>query len=237
MRSFPAPASVADRSRTTAADGPHAPSRRRWREPLRAVRRAVLARRRVLAALLTAIAVVAGLRAATAPAAPTRPLLVAAHDLPAGTELTAADLVRVEQVPGTQPAGLAPDPVGRVLAAPLRRGEAVTDVRLVGPALAPEGLTAVPVRLPDAEMAGLLRVGDRIDLIATDPQGAEPRVVAPGVQVVALPGDGSATDAGGQTGSGLGTTGRVVVVAAPDVLVAGLADAAVRTFLTWAWAR
>ena len=108
-----------------------------------------------------------------------------ARDLPAGATLTARDVVTVDYAPGTAPTGLAADPVGRVLAAPMRAGEAVTDVRLVGASLAaayPDDVV-VPVRLPDAGMAALLRVGDRIDLVAADPQGDSARVVAAGVTV------------------------------------------------------
>ncbi|HEY0951335.1 MAG TPA: hypothetical protein VGD85_14130, partial [Nocardioides sp.] len=54
---------------------------------LRAVRRAVLARRRPLAALLTAGAVAAGLHAAAEPPPATVEVAVAARDLPAGTVL------------------------------------------------------------------------------------------------------------------------------------------------------
>ena len=86
--------------------------------------------------------------------------------------LDARDLATVGFAAGTAPEALADDPVGRVLAAPLRAGEPVTDVRLVGPAdRGPTRLVAVPVRLPDPGMVALLRVGDRIDLLATDPRG------------------------------------------------------------------
>ncbi len=83
-----------------------------------------------------------------------------------------ADLTSVAFAPGSVPAGADAAPQGRTLAAPLRAGEPVTDVRLVGPALTDgyPGLTAVPVRLPDAGMAALLAVGDRIDLVSADPQ-------------------------------------------------------------------
>src|SRR3954452_19155694 len=117
---------------------------------VRPLRRAVLARRRVLAAALAAVAVAAGVQAAR-PQPPTRAaVLVAAHDLPAGTLLTAHDVRRAAYAPGSVPSGLADAPVGRTLAAPLRAGEPVTDVRLVGPALTDgyPGLVAVPVRLP-----------------------------------------------------------------------------------------
>ena len=78
----------------------------------------------------------AGLRATAPPPEPTVLVVVAAHDLPAGARVTGADLESVEFRPGTEPDGLVEDPAGRVLASPLRRGEAVTDARLVGPALA-----------------------------------------------------------------------------------------------------
>ena len=70
--------------------------------------------------------------------------------------------------------------MGRQLAAPLRRGEPVTDAALVGPSLVrgrPD-LVALPVRLPDTAMAELLRVGDGVDLVAADPQGGPAATVA-----------------------------------------------------------
>ena len=200
---------------------------RRVASILRPVRRAVLARRRLLAALLTAVAVAAGLHAASAEPPPAVAVLVAARDLPAGAVVGVHDVRRVGFAPGSVPAGLARDPAGRTLAAPLRAGEPVTDVRLVGPALTDgyPGLVAVPVRLPDAGMAGLLRVGDRIDLVSADPQGRSADVVAADVPVLALP------DTPTEVGAG-GLSGRLVVVGADPDDVARIADASVRTFIT-----
>ena len=197
----------------------------------RRVRRAVLARRRPLAALLTAAAVAAGLHVATTEPPPRVPVLVAARDLPAGTVLGRHDVRPAEFAPETVPTGLAADLTGRTLAAPVRAGEPVTDVRLVGPALTEgyPGLTAVPVRLPDAGMAALLRVGDRVDLISADPQARAAEVVATAVPVLALPGT---PDEVGATG----LTGRLVVVGARSGEVTRIADASVRTFLTVAFA-
>jgi Flp pilus assembly protein CpaB len=198
----------------------------------RRVRRAVLARRRLLAAALTAIAVAAGLRASAEPPAASVPVRVARHDLPAGAVLSDRDLRVADFSPGTPPADLADSPVGRTLAAPLRAGEAVTDVRLVGPALTDgyPGLAAVPVRLPDAGMVDLLRVGDRIDLVSADPQGGGASVVASDVPVLALP-------AGSPRVTATGLSGSLVVVGAPPDEVADIADASVRTFLTLAFSR
>jgi Flp pilus assembly protein CpaB len=201
----------------------------RLRRLARSVRRAVLRRRRPLAAALTAVAVAAGLHSVAAPPPARVDVLVAARDLPSGVVLGQGDLTPVPFAPGSVPDDLATSPAGRTLAAPVRRGEPVTDVRLVGPGLADAhpGLTAVPVRLPDAGMVGLLAAGDRIDLVAADPQGTGARVVAAGVPVLAVPGAGS------DAGNG-GVTGRLIVVGAADgAEVTRIADAAVRDFLTF----
>lgn len=196
----------------------------------RALRRAVLARRRPLAALLVAGAVLAGIQEVR-PAPPASvPVQTAAHDLPSGSVLDRADVTEVDYAAGTEPTGLVDDAVGRVLAAPVRAGEPLTDVRLVGPDLARAhpGSVLVPVRLPDAEVAGLLRVGDRIDLLAADPRGAEAaRLVAAGVTVVAVP------EVADDSSSAL--PGRVVVLAAPQAMTAGMAQAAVTGFLTFTY--
>ena len=154
-------------------------------------------------------------------------MTVAARDLPSGAVLSAADLRTVGFAPGSVPAGAVDAAAGRTLAAPLRAGEPVTDVRLVGPALTDgyPGLSAVPVRLPDAGVAGLLTVGDRVDLVAAEPEGGAASVVAADVPVLALPADD------GEPGvTGLG--GRLVVLGVPPSGVPLVADAAARTFLT-----
>ncbi len=196
----------------------------------RRVRLAVLRRRRLLAAMLTAVAVASGLHAVAAPAPATISVPVAARDLPAGVVLSAADVRTASFAPGSAPDGVAPDAVGRTLAAPLRRGEPLTDVRLVGASLTEglPGLVAVPVRLPDAGMAGLLEVGDVIDLMAADPQGSEPFVVAASVPVLALPRTVEETAAAA-------LPGRLVVIGARPSDVPELADAALRFFLTYAY--
>ncbi|HEX5860386.1 MAG TPA: SAF domain-containing protein [Nocardioides sp.] len=203
---------------------------RRVSGAVRRVRRAVLARRRLLAALFAGVAVAAGVQAATAAPPPAVGVLTAARDLPAGAVIGSDDVVQVDFAPSSVPNGVAREVVGQTLAAPLRQGEPVTDVRLIGPALTvgDPGLTAVPVRLPDAGMVELLEVGDRIDLIGTDPQSSGASVVATGVPVLALP--RPAEEAGGSDQPG----GLVVVGAAPTE-VTRLTDAGVRLFLTYAF--
>ncbi|MGV3563836.1 MAG: pilus assembly protein CpaB, partial [Nocardioides sp.] len=125
------------------------------------------------------------------------------------------------------------------LAGPVARGEPLTGVRVVRAPLAHEALAgtdrlALPVRLPGAGAVGLLRVGDRIDLVATDPQGATSEVVAQGVPVLALPGPDSSTGAAGPAGP---AGGRLVVVGVAADELAQVSTAAAATFLTYAWTR
>lgn len=207
----------------------------RLRRAAHGVRRSLLARRRPLAALLSAVAVLAGLQAATQPPPVTVPVLVAAHDLPGGAVLAPDDLVTVGFSPASVPDDLAEAPLGEVLAAPLARGEVVSHARLVGPSLsasAPAGVVALPVRLPDPEAAALLRVGDRIDLVATDPAEGGSRVVALDVAVLALPVPGETS-----TSAATGLGGRVVVLGVDAASVPSLSEAAARSFLSYAWSR
>lgn len=198
----------------------------------------MLAHRRLLAFVLTTLAVATGLQA-VAPSAPrTVAVTVAARDLPAGATLDSDDLTSVGLPPDAVPDGVVNRPDGRALAAPLRRGEPVTDARLVGPGLADAhpGRVAVPVRLPDPGLVELLRPGNRIDLFAvdpagatgTDPEGAER--VASGVLVLAVP----EIEADTTVTSGLG--GRLVIIGVASSAVAQVTEASVRSFLTFAFA-
>lgn len=202
------------------------------RTRLATARRAVLRRRRPLAALAAGVAVAAAVHTLAAPPPARVPVLTAAHDLGAGSVVGADDLVRVGFAAGTVPADLAADPVGRTVATAVRRGEPLTDVRLVAPALSDaslsaEGRVATPVRLPDAGMAGLLAVGDRIDLVATDPQTGTAETVASGVPVLALP----------RTVPRADTPGALVVVGVLPGEVTTVTAAAVGSFLTYAFSR
>jgi Flp pilus assembly protein CpaB len=201
----------------------------------RRARRRVLAHRRLLAFALTAAAVATGLQAAR-PAPPvTVALTVAARDLPAGVTLTGRDLATVRVRPGDVPADARRHPVGETLAAPLRRGEPITGVRLVGPSLTqghPE-LTAVPVRFPDAAMAALLRVGDRVDLYVTDPSSGHTEPVTDDALVLGLPDPSPAGS--GPSGDTVGLQGRLVVVGVAAGSVETVASASVGGFLTFAY--
>jgi Flp pilus assembly protein CpaB len=177
-------------------------------------------RRRLIAALLAGAAVVSALTALRPPATATVRIWSAARDLSGGAALSSAD-VRVERLPLTDiPAGvmIAAHPiVGRMLAAPVRRGEPLTDVRLLSTsllrALGTSGLVAVPVRVADGPAtSALVQPGDRVDVIAAaDPQSAgavATATVARALRVLAVP--GRAADSSGDPG------GLLVVAASPD---------------------
>lgn len=208
------------------------PTRRR----LRALRHQLRRRRRLIAAALAAAATVSALHTLAPPPADTVEVLVAARDLPSGTRLADDDLVvRAYPVP-LAPRGAASTgvgaAVGRVLAAPIVRGEVLTDVRVVGPGLAraQPGDTVLPVRLPDAGMASLLRPGDEIDLVATDPGTGLSAVVARDVTVLSTP-------TGAPDGPAGGSGGSLVVVGASADEAIDISSAALAQFLTVSWDR
>jgi Flp pilus assembly protein CpaB len=194
------------------------------------VRRAVSRHRALLAAGLAAGAVASALGVlAPAPQAGVT-VLTAAQDLAAGTALSVADVRSVDLPRGLVPAGAlvtAADVVGRVLAAPVRRGEALTDVRLAGAGLLSPGATgllAVPVRIADAASAALVTAGDRVDVLAAAASAggrSAARVVAADAEVLAVP--TAVADAG---------DGALIVVATTPPVAATLAAAAVSSRLS-----
>ena len=175
----------------------------------RAVRRTVLARRRPLAAVCVALAVLTGLHSVRPHPGPQVTVAVAARDLDSGTVLSAHDLVERSYPADVAPVGSSTTAVGRTLAAPVRAGEPVTDVRLVTPSLVSgyPGRVALPVRVADADAVALLRVGDTVDLVAADPRRGTASYVALDAPVLALPAPETRSPAAA------GLTGRLVVVA------------------------
>jgi len=195
----------------------------RWRHRLVEVlrgpswRRVVLARR-----LVAALFAVSALVLALAPSEGEVEVVVVAREVAAGATLAAGDLA-VRQWPRAQvPDGALRDPAaaqGRVLVGAARAGEAVTDVRLVGPELARrEGspdAAAVPVRLADADVAALLVAGSRVDVVTVGPSADEPVVLARDAIVLAVlpPGDTP------------GARGRLALVGLPRALATRVAAA------------
>lgn len=213
------------------APGPTLPRRprpltRAWR----GFRKRVRARRRWLAAGFTMVAVAFGMNAMSPSALPMVSLLVAAHDLPAGTTIDSSDLSEVSVPPVAAAKGALADPVGRQLLSPVRAGEAITDARVARDAGVQgyPGLVTVPVRLSDSEVARLLEVGDRVDLLSVDPGTGVTERVALGALVVGLP---RLEPGAGSTG----VVGAVVVVALDTGEVSDTMEASVRKFLTIQW--
>jgi pilus assembly protein CpaB len=157
-------------------------------------------------------------RAATSGDAPEIPVVVAAHDIDAGSSLGGDDLIVRSVPPAAElPATFAaPDAViGRVAVTSFLAGEPITSTRLaaVGGALAsslPPGSVAVTLGV-DAAPDGLV-AGDHVDVFATY-AGARPytATVAEDVRVLAI----GAGEAGAFAVSERGT--RITFTAAPDV--------------------
>ncbi|MGH4023932.1 MAG: SAF domain-containing protein [Pseudonocardiaceae bacterium] len=148
--------------------------------------------RRMAAALLVGLAAVLALTSGTGSS--DVPVVVAARDMTPGTELNDAEVV-LRGVPAQAvPDGAARATaavLGRTLAAPVRRGEPLTDVRLAGPALAravsaDPAAISVPLRLPDPGVAALLHPGAMVDVVTLGERQAEPVVLARRAQVLAV---------------------------------------------------
>jgi Flp pilus assembly protein CpaB len=196
----------------------------------RALTAQLVARRRLVVAVLTGIAVLSGLNAFRPAAPATQPVWVAARNLSGGAPLTVAD-VTVERLPTADLPGGALRPstsiLGHLLAAPMRAGEPFTDVRLLSPsllgALDSPGVVAVPVRVADGPAAlALVHAGDLVDVIAAaDPTDGGPDItstVARGVRVLATP-SRAGSDVAGDDAAGL------LIVAASSSQAAALAQA------------
>ena len=126
----------------------------------------------------------------------------ARRDLPSGTVVQEGDLAPSAYSPDTVPADAVDDVdrvLGRTLAAPMSRGEVFTETRTVTGGLLRgyPGATAVPLRVTDAAVVDLLRVGDRVSFVVADPDGrSTPTLLLRDVPLVAIPGRptaGSAT--------------------------------------------
>jgi pilus assembly protein CpaB len=192
--------------------------------------------RRIAAGLLATAALVLALRPPPdgAPAADpeTRAVVVAARDLAPGTLLTTADLTVARYPPdlvAESTAGEPADLLGRVLAAPLRNREPVTDVRLVGAGLTatlPAGEVAAPVRLADLAVASLVRAGDRVDVLATAPDATEAELIAERALVLV------ASSADPDDAAGDAATAGLLLLAVDEETAAQLAAASSRATLT-----
>ena len=156
------------------------------------IHRFVFEHRRTLAAVLAGLAVLATLTALRQTPEST-PVLVARHDLRSGHVLTGTDL-RTTSVPAAARPSRTLErraAIGRRVAGPMRAGEAVTDYRVLqGDTLAgyPDDAVLTTIRVDRADGLTGLRVGDRVDVVAVDPDGeTKAQIVARDVEIVTLP--------------------------------------------------
>lgn len=189
-----------------------------------------VAARRVAAGALVVLAAVAALR--SDPHGDQTDVAVAARDLAPGIELTTDDVRLEKHSAATVPEGsqsTVDKVVGSTLAGPARRGEVLTDVRLLGPRLAQSAAgpdaRVVPLHLTDTALLDLVRPGDVVDVLAAADDAA-PRVVATDAVVVLVSEKQKGAGAGGD---------RVVLVALPahaanDVAAATLMQSVTLTF-------
>ncbi|KAA8968851.1 MAG: flagellar biosynthesis protein FlgA [Mycobacterium sp.] len=189
--------------------------------------------RRLAAGGLVVLAAVAAVR--PDPDGARAQVVVAAHDLAPGTPLAADDVQVASRVAATVPDGAVADldlVVGSTLAGPARRGEMLTDVRLLGSRLAEStagpGARIVPVHPADPALADLVRPGDVVDVVAAPAQhdtgtNTGPRIVASNAVVVVVSAKQQA-----QAGE------RVVLVAVPAGAATAVAGATLGQAVTLA---
>ena len=126
--------------------------------------------------------------------APGRPVVVLTGDLAVGAVLQPADLATTPLL--EPPDGALADTgpaVGRILAGAARRGEVLTDVRLVDP-IGPQpgpGRVAVPIRPADATVIDLLRPGMHVAVVSVTADGTATALVPDAVVLLVGTTEGS----------------------------------------------
>jgi Flp pilus assembly protein CpaB len=186
---------------------------------------------------LAGLAAWSGLQALAPGPGPTVLVVTAGHDLAWGSVIGRDDVTVARFPVGQVPVAALRDPaqvVGRRPASAVRRGEPITDVRLLGtldPTVdAGPGAVAAPVRIADAAAARMLQPGMVIDVLAAPseafvPAQAAATLVAAGVRVLSV--------APGEELSG--TDGALVVLATTEAVAARLATAAANGRLSVTW--
>jgi pilus assembly protein CpaB len=158
-----------------------------------------VALRRLAAGVLVVLAVVLAVAGAASPSVAGVPVVLARRDLPPGAAVGPDDVGVASRPPEAVPVGGLTDPrdaVGRRPVGPVRAGEVLTDVRLVGPesARASAGTAdaaGVPLRLADPAVAALVRPGALVDVVGgAGVGGGDGVVLATGARVLTvLPGE------------------------------------------------
>lgn len=189
--------------------------------------------RRVTAGALVILAAACALR--PDPGSRQSAVVVAAHDLSPGIELTADDVSVEFHSAATVPDGSTTDVarlVGTTLAGPARRGEVLTDARILSPRLAhatagPDA-RIVPLHLADTAVLDLLHPGDVVDVLAGADDSADqtrqrPEVLASDAHVILVSARAKAPAGGGD---------RVLLVALPKHTANTVAGAALSRSIT-----
>ena len=186
--------------------------------------------RRLAAAVLVGLAAILALSPHEGASAENM-VVIAAQDLSPGT-VVGPSQVTVRGVPAQLvPDGAARSPatvLGRTLAAPVRRGEPLTDVRLTGAELtravsAHSDAVSVPLRLADPGVAALLRPGAAVDVVTVGQHQNEPVVLARGARVLAV------LESGARTGE---RDGKLVLIALDPVAATRVAATSIAQSLT-----
>lgn len=190
--------------------------------------------RRKLAVLAAVSAAALGITAATPDPPPTTAVVVAGQQLTGGQQLAAADL-DVRRLPADLvPAGAVTDArslVGRTLVAPLTEGSVLTRVSVLGSRQqVGAGMVIAPLRISDPAVVALVRVGDRVDVVAASPEsGHGAQVIAEQLRVVTIP----RTDGGSAPLAADGADAEtLLLVAARPKQAELLAEAATRSQLS-----
>lgn len=191
-----------------------------------------MAARRALAGALVVLAAVAAWR--DDPRTDRTDVVVTTRDLSPGSALTADDIRLETRTASTVPDGSRSEVdsvVGSTLAGPARRGEVITDVRLLGPRLAESAAgpdaRIVPLPLADAALVDLVRPGDIVDIVAAPTVAdaeSSARLIATDAVVVLV--------SAKPTGPTPGGAGRVVLVALPAAAAKTVAGAALVQAIT-----
>jgi pilus assembly protein CpaB len=151
-------------------------------------------KRRLLAALLAVLGVLLLVGATRGSASASVKTLVATHEIVSGAVIIEKD-VALRDLPIHLVADgsfhALNDAIGQIAVGAIRRGEVITDARVVAPSLLNEsGLVAIAITLNDSANAQLVHAGDRVDVLAgqggtvanSDPMPA--RLIASNVEVL-----------------------------------------------------
>jgi pilus assembly protein CpaB len=151
-------------------------------------------KRRMIAAMLAILGVLILVGATRGSASASVKTLVATHEIVSGAVITNED-VSLRDLPIHLVADGSfhsrADAIGQIAVGAIRRGEVITDARVVAPSLLSEsGLVAIAITLNDSANAQLVHAGDRVDVLASRggaiaSDGATPaRLVASDVEVL-----------------------------------------------------